>query len=116
MDVTIYHNPRCTKSRATLAMLEERGLEPTVVEYLQNPPDAATLRRVLRALGMGPRGILRTGEDAYRELGLADPSLDDDALIDALVAHPILIERPIVVIDGARAAIGRPPENVLAIL
>lgn len=114
MDITIYHNPRCTKSRATLALLQERGLEPTVVEYLKDTPDRGDLARIGRLLGTGPRGFVRTGEDAYRSLGLADAT--DDALLDAMVANPVLIERPIVVVDGKRAAIGRPPENVLDIL
>lgn len=116
MDVTIYHNPRCSKSRETLALLEKRGIRPTVVEYLKNPPDAATLRRVLRALKLKPRDLLRKGESPYRELGLDDASLDDAALIDAMVENPVLIERPIVVVDDERAAVGRPPENVLDIL
>ena len=114
MDVTVYHNPRCSKSRATVALLEERGLEPTLVEYLQDTPDRAGLARLGRLLGTGPRGFVRTGEAVYRELGLADAS--DEELLDAMVEHPILIERPIVVVDGKRAVIGRPPENVLDIL
>ena len=116
MDITIYHNPRCSKSRETLALLEERGLDPTVVAYLETPPDAETLKRILGLLGVGPREFMRKGETLYRELGLDDPALSDDALIDAMVANPILIERPVVVVDGQRAAVGRPPENVLAIL
>ncbi len=116
MNVTIYHNPRCSKSRQTLALLEERGLEPTIVEYLKNPPDAPTLKKVLRALNLRPRDLLRKGESAYGELGLEDESLDDAALIDAMVENPVLIERPIVVVDDKRAAIGRPPDNVLDIL
>ena len=116
MRTTIYHNPHCTKSRQTLALLKERGLAPTVIEYLRTPPDAATLRRVLALLGVGPRGLLRTGEPAYRELGLDDPGKTDDELIAAMVGHPVLIERPVVVVDDRRAAIGRPPENVLDIL
>ena len=116
MKTTIYHNPHCSKSRQTLALLEERGLAPTVVEYLKTPPDAATLRRVLVLLGIGPRGLVRTGEPVYRELGLDDPGTSDDALIAAMVEHPVLIERPVVVVDDRRAAIGRPPENVLDIL
>lgn len=111
--VRIYHNNRCSKSRATLALLEGREVE--VVNYLDTPPDAAELEQLLKLLGIPARQLLRSGEDIYRELGLADPSLDDDALIAAMVAHPILIERPIVVANG-KAAIGRPPEAVLAIL
>ncbi len=111
MAVTIYHNPRCSKSRQTLALLEEQGLRPSVIEYLKTPPDAATLRALLKKLGLGPRDILRQKE--AREAGIAD--LDGDALIEALAAHPIAIERPIVV-KGAKARLGRPPEQVLEIL
>lgn len=115
MTVTIYHNPRCSKSRQTLALIENRGIAPEVVEYLKAPPDAATLKRLLGLLGKSPREVIRKGEDAYRDNGLADPNLDDDALIAAMVANPILIERPIVV-AGDKAALGRPPESVLEIL
>jgi arsenate reductase len=111
--IRIYHNNRCSKSRATLALLEGREVE--VVNYLDTPPDAAELQQLLKLLGISARQLLRSGEAIYRELGLADPALDDDALIAAMVAHPILIERPIVVANG-KAAIGRPPEAVLAIL
>jgi len=114
MSVTIYHNPQCSKSRKTLAMLQERGLAPSVIEYLQTPPDAATLREILNLLGLGPRGLMRTKEAVYGELKLADETLDDDALIAAMIAHPILIERPVVVANGA-AVIGRPPENINAL-
>lgn len=113
--VTIYHNPRCSKSRATLALLEARGIAPEVVLYLQDPPDAAELKSLLAQLGLTPRELLRRKEPPYAQLGLADPSLDDDALIQAMVANPILIERPIVVTDTG-AALGRPPENVLELL
>lgn len=115
MSVTIYHNPRCSKSRATLALIEEKGVEPTIIEYLKEGPDAATLTAVLAKLGKSPRDILRKGEDAYKELGLADDSKSDAELIEAMVANPILIERPIV-IAGDKAALGRPPEQVLDIL
>lgn len=113
--LTIYHNPRCSKSRQALELLEARGLRPDVVKYLETPPDAATLRGLLRALGIGARELLRTGEDEYRDLGLDNPDLDDEALIAAMVAHPRLIERPIVV-SGGRAVVGRPPEKVLELL
>lgn len=113
--VTIYHNPRCSKSRETLALLEARGIEPRVVAYLETPPDAATLRGLLERLGMQPRELMRRKEACYRELNLDDPALDDAALIRAMVENPILIERPIVV-TGRGAALGRPPENVLAVL
>src|SRR5690606_18520446 len=115
MSVVIYHNPRCSKSRQTLALLEEQGTAPQVVEYLKTPPDAATLRNILAALGIGPRDLMRRNEDVYKTLGLDDPALSDDELIAAMIANPILIERPIVM-TGNKAAIGRPPESVLEIL
>ena len=111
----IYHNPRCSKSRAALALLQQRGVEPDIVEYLKTPPDRETLTALLHQLGIGPRDLLRKGEAEYRELNLADPALSDEALIAAMVAHPKLIERPIVV-AGGQARIGRPPERVLEIL
>lgn len=115
MTVTIYHNPRCSKSRQTLALLQEKGVEPDIVHYLDTPPDAATLKGLLGKLGLGPRELMRRKEAAYKENGLNDESLGEDALIAAMVANPILIERPIVV-NGAKAALGRPPEQVLDIL
>jgi arsenate reductase len=115
MTVTIYHNPRCSKSRQTLSLLQEKGVEPAIVEYLKEPPDAATLRRLLKLLGLSPRELMRKKEAPYKELGLDDSALSDDALIKAMVENPILIERPIV--HGPKgAAIGRPPEAVLAVL
>lgn len=109
-DVTIWHNPRCSKSRGALALLTERGIEPTVRRYLDQAPSRAELAQVLRELGTDdPRAIARTGEPLYRELGLADA--DRDALLDALAEHPALIERPIV-IRGGRAIVGRPPGRV----
>jgi len=113
--VTIYHNPRCSKSRTTLALLRERGIEPDVIEYLKDAPSADDLRDVLAKLGRRPRDIMRRGEAVYKELGLGDETLSDDALIAAMAEHPILIERPIV-IKGEKAALGRPPESVLEIL
>lgn len=115
MSVTIYHNPRCSKSRQTLQLLKEGGVEPEIVEYLTTPPDAPTLDRLLTKLGLEPRALMRRKEAPYRALNLADPSLSRAALIRAMVENPILIERPIVVKDG-RAALGRPPEAVLDIL
>lgn len=115
MAVTIYHNPRCSKSRETLALIEAQGIEPVVIRYLETPLDAATLRRILGQLDVGAREILRTGESAYKELGLADESLTEDQLIEAIVAHPELLQRPIVV-AGNKARIGRPPESVLDII
>jgi arsenate reductase (glutaredoxin) len=113
MSVTIYHNPRCSKSRTTLALLQENGVQPTIVEYLGTPPDAGELKNILSLLDMAPRDLLRAKE--AKEAGLDDPALSDDALIDAMVANPVVIERPIVVANG-KARIGRPPEGVLEIL
>ena len=115
MAVTIYHNPRCSKSRQTLKLLQDRGIEPRIVEYLRTPPDAETLRHLIAMLGLSPRELLRRKEAPYKELGLADPHKSDEEIIEALAAHPVLIERPIVV-KGKRAALGRPPEQVLEIL
>lgn len=114
-ELTLYHNPRCSKSRGALELLEARGLTPEVVRYLETPPDAATLKALLGKLGIGARQLLRSGEDEYKTLGLADPALSDDQLIDAMARHPKLIERPILV-AGDKAVIGRPPEKVLEIL
>ena len=113
MTIEIWHNPRCTKSRLTLALLEEKGIAPTIVLYRDEPPTPARLSQVLTMLGKAPREIIRKGEDIYKQKGLSDAS--DAVLIKAMVADPILIERPIV-INGDKAAIGRPPEDVLAIL
>jgi arsenate reductase len=113
--VTIYHNPRCSKSRQTLALLEENGIEPQVVLYLETPPAANELAALLGKLGIPARELLRKGEDDYKALGLGDENLEESALIDAMVSHPKLIERPIVV-KGERAVLGRPPENVLELL
>ena len=114
-EFTIYHNPRCSKSRQTLALLEENGVTPQVVLYLDTPPDAAALKALLGKLGIEARALLRKGEEAYKAEGLADTGLDDDMLVAAMVAHPKLIERPIVV-KGDRAVLGRPPENVMELL
>jgi arsenate reductase len=115
MTVTIYHNPRCSKSRATLDLLEARGVKLRVVEYLKTPPTASELKAILGKLGLRPGDIIRTSEPLYAELGLKERTLSDDQLIAIMVENPILIERPIVV-AGDKAAIGRPPENVLEIL
>ena len=115
MTVIILHNPRCTKSRATLKLLRERGIEPKIVDYLETPPTAEEFREILAKLGLGPRDVIRKGEKIYKELELADKSLSDMALVTAMVGNPILIERPIV-LSGERAALGRPPEKVLDIL
>jgi arsenate reductase len=115
MDVTIYHNPRCSKSRQTLQLLADKGVEPVVVEYLKTPPSVAELKAILKKLGLAPRELMRRKEAAYEERGLDDAALGEDALVAAMVAEPILIERPIV-LAGDKAALGRPPENVLEIL
>jgi len=113
--IRIYHNTRCSKSRATLALLEQRGETVEVIHYLDTPPNTAELTVLLKQLGMDARNLLRTGEPEYLTLGLANPVLDDNALIAAMAAHPRLIERPIVVANG-KAVIGRPPEAALTIL
>ncbi|MCS2155273.1 arsenate reductase (glutaredoxin) [Scandinavium goeteborgense] len=114
--VQIYHNPRCSKSRETLALLKDNGVEPDVVLYLDTPPDAATLKDLLKMLGMtSARQLMRQKEDLYKELNMADSALSENALIEVMIAHPKLIERPIVVKDG-QARIGRPPEQVLEII
>jgi arsenate reductase len=115
MTVTIYHNPRCSKSRATLQLLEARGLKPKIIDYLKTPPSADELKSILKKLGLKPQDLLRKGEPRYAELGLKERQLDEDALIALMVENSILIERPIVV-SGGKAAIGRPPEKVLGIL
>ncbi len=115
MSVTIYHNPRCSKSRETLNLLKEHAIEPDVIEYLKEPPDAATLGRLLDMLGLEPRDLMRKKEKEYKALDLANPDLSRDRLIEAMIEHPRLIERPIVV-TGGKAALGRPPAQVLDIL
>jgi arsenate reductase (glutaredoxin) len=112
MCVTIYHNPSCSKSRATLALLKQRGIEPVVRLYLQKPLTVAELEEILAKLGKSPREILRTGEETYKVLGLSETTLTDAQLLQALAANPVLIERPIVAV-GERAVLGRPPESVL---
>lgn len=109
---TIYHNPRCSKSRQTLALLEENGHAPQVIEYLKTPPSATEIGALLKKLKMKPRDLMRKGEDAYKALGLDNEKLSDERLVQAMAENPILIERPIVVM-GAKAKIGRPPESVL---
>jgi len=113
--ITLYHNPRCSKSRQTLALLEQQGISPEIVLYLETPPSTQDLKSLLDKLSYAPRQLLRRGEDLYQSLGLARAELSDEELIQAMVKHPILIERPIV-INGAKAALGRPPEQVLDIL
>ena len=115
MPITIYHNPKCSKSRQTLVLLGEQGITPTIIEYLKNPPTVEKLKEILSQLRIAPRDLMRKKENEYEELGLGNPSLSDEDLIGFMVKHPILIERPIVVADG-KAALGRPPEQVLDIL
>lgn len=112
---TIYHNPRCSKSRQTLALLREHGIEPDVHEYLKEPLDESTVRDLVNKLGVEPRTMMRRGEAPYKELALGDDARTEAELIHAMVEHPILIERPIVVTEKG-AALGRPPESVLDIL
>ena len=114
-DASLFHNPRCSKSRAALALLLQRGLSPRIVAYLDAPPSAEDLRALLRQLGLPARDLLRNGEPEYAALGLADPAIDDEQLIAAMAAHPRLIERPVFVL-GDHAVIGRPPERVLELL
>lgn len=114
--VSIYHNPRCSKSSETLALLQENGIEPEVVLYLETPPDVPTLKCLLQLLGMhSARELMRRKEDLYKELALANSELSEDHLLQAMVDHPKLIERPIV-INGEQARMGRPPEAVLEII
>jgi arsenate reductase (glutaredoxin) len=114
MTVTIYHNPRCSKSRKTLEMLNDRGISPIIIEYLRTPVDRATLKSILEKLNLEPRQLMRSGETIFGKLNLSRPDLSAEMLIDAMVENPILIERPIVV-HGDKAAIGRPPENINAL-
>lgn len=114
-DIILYHNPRCSKSRAALKLLNSGGHEPEIVEYLKTPPDAQTLEHILELLGLEPRELMRRKEKEYTEAGLDDPALTRAELIEAMVRFPRLIERPIVIGNG-KAALGRPPEKVLEIL
>lgn len=115
MNVTIYHNPRCSKSRQTLQLIQDKGIEPEIIEYLKTPPGQTKLKEILALLGMAPRDLMRKNETVYKEADLENTNLDDDALIEAMIVNPVLIERPIVLASG-KAALGRPPENVLEIL
>jgi arsenate reductase len=112
--LTLYHNPRCSKSRSALAILEEKGIRPNIVEYLKAPPTREELRAILKKLGMKPEQIVRKGEDAYKQK-FAGKTLTNEQWLDALAMNPILIERPIVV-KGDQAVLGRPPENVLKLI
>jgi len=115
MSVKIYHNPRCSKCRLTMELLEEANISPDVVKYLETPPNREELQEILKMLNMSPRELMRTHEAEYKDNQLDNKALSDDELINAMIAHPILIERPIVVSNG-RAVIGRPPVNVKTIL
>jgi len=115
MPIIIYHNPKCSKSRQTLELLEGRGINPATIEYLKNPPTSEELKEILSLLKISPRDLMRKKEDEYKELGLSNSELSDGDLIDIMVKNPILIERPIVLANG-KAALGRPPEQVLNIL
>ena len=115
MAVTIYHNPRCSKSRQTLELLKQQGIEPDTIEYLKTPPSKTELKRVLKMLGISARDLLRSKEPEYKALGLDNPKLTEDAIIEAMIETPKLMERPIVIANN-KAAIGRPPEQVLEIL
>ena len=113
MSITIYHNPRCSKSRATLQLIEAKGITPNIVEYLQTPPDAATLQRIAGLVGVPLAELIRRGEDEFRDAGDAVPLDDEAALADWIHAHPKVLQRPIVIDeDNHRAVVGRPPENV----
>lgn len=113
--ITFYHNPRCSKSRQALELLRQRNVEPEIIEYLKTPPSVQELDRILTLLAMEPRALMRKKESVYKDLALDDESLDRFSLLQAMIEHPILIERPIVVTKG-RAALGRPPENVLEVI
>ena len=113
--ITIWHNPRCSKSRQTLQLVRDRGVEPTIVEYLITPPSKAELNDALQSLGVEPRDLMRKKEAAYEELSLGEEGLSRADLVAAMVDNPVLIERPIV-FRGKRAVVGRPPENVLELL
>ncbi len=115
MSVTIYHNPRCSKSRKTLALLEQHQQHPQVIEYLKTPPDADTLKQLLKQLGITARELLRSKEEEYKLEGLDDLTLGEDAIIAAMMKYPKLIERPIVVM-GNKAIIGRPPEKIFDLI
>ena len=115
MPVIIYHNPKCNKSRQTLELLNRQGIKPTIIEYLKTPPSSKKLKKIIELLGFTPRNLIRKQETTYTENKLENLSLSDDDLIEAMARHPILIERPIVIVNN-KAVIGRPPEEVLKII
>ncbi|WP_026309395.1 arsenate reductase (glutaredoxin) [Kangiella aquimarina] len=114
-EINILHNPRCSKSRQTLALLQENGVEPNVIEYLKNPPSKTKLKQIVKLLGVSPRDIIRTKEAEYKDAGLDNPDLTKEQIIELMVANPKVIERPIV-FSNDKAAVGRPPENVLSVI
>ncbi|MDX2506296.1 MAG: arsenate reductase (glutaredoxin) [Gammaproteobacteria bacterium] len=121
MSTKIYHNPRCSKSRQTLQLLRDNNVEPEIIEYLKTPPSADELQAILKSLDMKPRDLMRKKEAEYKENNLSDPALSDEQLIAAMIAHPKLIERPIVVTTDTKTAdnkyaLGRPPESILEII
>jgi arsenate reductase len=115
-EITIYHNPRCSKSRQALELIRESGQEANIVEYLKQPPTLEELSNILKLLNLGPRDIIRSGEKTYKELNLGEHELSDQELMKIMIEHPILIERPIVVVDGKVAGVGRPPETIKNII
>lgn len=114
--VTIYHNPRCSKSRQTLQLLTDNNIEPNIIEYMKEPPDIETLQKITDMLGVAVRHLLRTNEQVYKDAGLDESDLSDDDILEALSQCPTLLQRPIVIVNDEKAAIGRPPESVLEIL
>lgn len=114
--VTIYHNPRCSKSRQTLQLLEDNQIHPQIIEYMKDPPDRETLEHIVNLLNIPIRQLLRSNEQVFKDAGLDETDLSDDELLDALSQCPTLLQRPIVIVDDKKAALGRPPESVLEIL
>jgi len=115
-NITLYYNSRCSKSRATLELLQQNNVEPNIIEYMKDPPDVETLQKICTLLGVSVRSLLRTNEQVYKDAGLDDPDLPDEEILDALSQCPTLLQRPILVVDDKKAALGRPPENVLEII
>lgn len=114
--VTIYHNPRCSKSRGALELLEEKGIQPEIIEYMNDPPDQQTLSKIVKMLGVPARDILRSTEQVFKDAGLDDEELTEEKILEAISQCPTLLQRPIVVVDNEKAALGRPLENILEIL
>lgn len=116
LNVTIYYNPRCSKSRQTLQLLEDNDIQPDIIDYMKEPPDIESLRKITEMLGIPARELLRTNEQVYKDAGMDESDLTDDQILEALSQCPTLLQRPIVVVDDEKAAMGRPPENVLGII